>query len=146
MIACLRNLFKSPFEPPAELWTTTRDSINIAHPIIRYDNSVSDIMVKKSREEVLGDPDFWLWEWNEVERIIDSEGKVYKPKFEVRGRWNSGTYPEAEEKIIKLDEFKNLVIGFLKTQDDKAQASELIGQVESEKSIANIMVKIEEHL
>jgi len=142
MIAWLKKLFNNPYEPTFKRWVETKESVIIAFPIMSYDHSIPDIMIKASKEEVYGDPDFWLWKWNDKNRIIDSTGKVFKPIYEIRGNWDPVTYPGPVERIMELEDFKKMVIEVLKSQKREPSLSRLIEQVESENSIQNIMDRI----
>lgn len=138
MFNWIRNYFKSPFESPNKLW----GKIEIEYPIMHYDFSIPDLVIKHSKEEVLGDVDFWAWKWDDNERIIDSNGKVIKTKFERIQNKTSGAYPNEIEKVYTLEEFKGVVIDMLKMIDNEEWVDELIIQVNSCVTIKEIIKRL----
>ncbi|MFT5168393.1 MAG: hypothetical protein ACI8P3_003636 [Saprospiraceae bacterium] len=104
------TLFEDSIKKQQELWETTKFGVPLNYPIFHYDPSTPfDLVFKTSVEEVIEDIQFWDWEWDERERIIDSSGKVFNSVFETNGSMQAGVYPGLVERQMDLEEIKQML-------------------------------------
>lgn len=104
----MRNI-KDTIKTPEELWKTTKYGVQLNYPIFHYDpNSPFDLNFKNSVEDVIEDIQFWDWEWDKRERIIDSSGKVFKSEFRTNESMPSGVFPGSVERQMELKEVKQM--------------------------------------
>ncbi|MEQ9264260.1 MAG: hypothetical protein RLN81_03515 [Balneolaceae bacterium] len=110
----------NPYRKPEEAWKKTENGIEIKYPIFHHDPSIpDDPIIKKTIQEVVGDVDFWGWEGNKEDRIVDSTGKVFVAKFEktntqtlliIPTEFRSGVFPGEVERTMDIKDVKELMI------------------------------------
>jgi len=117
----------NPYRKPEEAWKMTENGIELKYPIFHHDPSIpDDPIIKRTIEEVLGDIDFYGWEWNKEDRIVDSTGKVFEAKFEktsgrtlliIQTEFQSGVFPGEVERTMDIDEIRELMISGIKRNE-----------------------------
>ena len=141
----------NPYRKPEEAWKKTENGIEIIYPIFHHDPSIpDDPIIKKTIGEVIGDIDFWGWQGNKEDRIIDSSGKVFVAKFEkTNGRtiliipteFRSGVFPGEVERTMDIKEIKQLMILGIKRNEIriKDDIDDFKKKINSMKSIDEIL-------
>lgn len=143
----------NPFRKPEEAWKRTEVGIKLEYPIFHHDPSIpDDPIIKKTMEEVIGDVDFWGWEGNKEDRIVDSSGRVFMAKFEktngfslliIPTEFKSGTFPGEVERIMDIKEIKEIMISAI--ERNKIRINENINElkkvIDSMNSTKEILTK-----
>jgi len=141
----------NPYRKPEEAWSMSENGIELKYPIFHHDPTIPhDPIIKRTIEEVIGDIDFWGWEGNKEDRIVDSTGKVFIAKFEkTNGRtlliipteYQSGVFPGEVERTMDIEEVKELMIAGIDTNEVriKEDLNNLKKIITSMKSIEEIL-------
>jgi len=135
----LKNIVKTP----EELWKTTKYGVQLNYPIFHYDpSSPFEMNFKNSVEDVIEDIQFWDWEWDERERIIDSSGNVFKSEFRTNESVPFGVFPGQVERKMELLEVKQMIEVCLKINQLRSKdiIAILLNRIESSKSIKEIFM------
>jgi len=135
----------NPFRKPEEAWKRTEVGIELKYPIFHHDPSIpDDPIIKRTMEEAIGDIDFWGWEGNKDDRIVDSTGRVFMAKFEktngysffiIPTEFRSGVFPGEVERIMEIEEIKEIMISGI--ERNKIRINENINELKKEISTMN---------
>jgi len=139
--------FKNPYRKLQEAWRVTEDGIKLLYPIFHHDPTIPhDPIIKRTVEDVIGDIDFWGWEGSKDDRIVDSSGKVFIAKFKkttfgMSMEWNSGVLPGEVERIMTIEEVKEIIISGMESHEIriKEDVNELKKKVNSIESIQKLL-------
>lgn len=142
----------NPYRKPEEAWRKNEDGIELKYPIFHHNPAVpDDPIIKGTIEEVIGDVDFWGWEGNKEDRIVDSTGKVFTAKFEKKnGRtlfiipteFRSGVFPGEVERTMGIEEIKELMISGVERNEIRIKKDKdvLKRKIDSMDSIKEILI------
>ncbi len=137
----------NPYRKPQDAWNITEHSVKLKYPIFSHDPCIpNELVVKRSIKEVVGDIDFWGWEGFKTDRIVDSTGKVFIPKFErttgyrywfsiLPTEFQSGVFPGEVERTMSLDEIKEIMIFVI--DHNKIRIKEDINDLKVKMSLMN---------
>ncbi len=108
------------FRKPDDAWKMTESGIELQYPIFHHDPTIpDDPIIKSTLAEVIGDIDFYAWEGNKEDRIVDSSGKVFIAKFEKKKGYKlfiipteirSGIFPGQVERTMEIEEIKQIML------------------------------------
>ena len=141
----------NPYRKPEEAWRKTEYGVELNYPIFHYDPTIPDgSIIKRTIEEVIGDIDFWSWEGNKEDRIVDSTGKVFIAMFEktmghslliIPTEFQSGIFPGEVERTMEIQEIKELMISGIERNETriKEDTNELKTKINSMDSIQEIL-------
>jgi hypothetical protein len=139
------------YRKPQDAWSMTEKGIELIYPIFHHDPTISDDpTIKKTIKEVIEDIDFWGWEGNKGDRIVDSTGKVFIAKFEKKNgytlliiptEFRSGVFPGEVERTMNIEEIKEIMCSGIESNEIriKVDIDELKRKVNSMNSIKKIL-------
>ncbi|KAB1155939.1 hypothetical protein F7018_11560 [Tenacibaculum aiptasiae] len=146
----------NPFRKLEEAWEKTEKGVKLKYPIFHHDPNIpDDPIIKRTIEEVIVDIDFWGWEGNKNDRIVDSTGKVFIAKFEKKNghtlfiiptEFQSGVFPDEVERTMDIEEIKGLMISgiernAIRIKGDKDNLKKEISSMNSIEEILNTYAK-----
>ena len=143
----------NPYRKPEDAWKITKKGVKLTYPIFHHDPAIpDDPTIKMTVEEVIGDIDFWGWEGNSEDRIIDSTGKVFIAKFEkskghtyliIPTKFHSGIFPGEVEKVMSVEEIREIMVSGIKRNEARIEENKekLLKEIQSMSSIREILLK-----